>query len=86
METLPLVPDPITAVILVGETTLNDVAAIPPKLTAVAPVKLDPVIVTIDPIFAVEGAIEVMVGIWLPTVTKVGMAASFIEFKVMLTE
>ena len=61
-EMLPLVPDPITAVILVGETILNDVAAVPPKLTAVAPVKLVPVSVTVEPNAAVDGLIVVMVG------------------------
>ena len=43
-------------------TTVNDVAAVPPKLTAVAPVKLVPVIVTVVPDAAVLGVNEVMVG------------------------
>ena len=46
-DTLPEVPDATTAVMLVAETTLNDVAAVPPKLTAVAPVKLVPVMVMV---------------------------------------
>ena len=45
-DTLPDVPAATTAIILVGDTTVNDVAAVPPKLTAVAPLKLVPVIVT----------------------------------------
>ena len=45
--TLPVAPAPTTAVILVALTTVNEVAAVPPKLTAVAPVKFVPVIVTV---------------------------------------
>ena len=45
--TLPVVPAPTTAVMEVALTTLNEVAAVPPKLTAVAPVKLVPVKVTV---------------------------------------
>ena len=45
--TLPVVPAATTAVILVALTTVNEVAIVPPKLTAVAPVKLVPVIVTV---------------------------------------
>ena len=44
--TLPVAPVPTTAVIVVALTTVNEAAAVPPKLTAVAPVKLVPVIVT----------------------------------------
>ena len=44
---LPVAPVPTTAVMLVALTTVNDVAAVPPKLTAVAPVKFVPVIVTV---------------------------------------
>ena len=45
--TLPVAPAPTTAVILVALTTVNEVAAVPPKLTAVAPVKSVPVMVTV---------------------------------------
>jgi hypothetical protein len=45
--TLPVDPAPITAVMEVALTTLNEVAAVPPKLTADAPVKLVPVMVTV---------------------------------------
>ena len=61
-ETLPVDPLPTTAVMLVALTTLNDVAAVPPKLTAVAPVKLVPVIVTVTPAAAATGVKDVMVG------------------------
>jgi hypothetical protein len=61
-ETLPDVPAATTAVMLVELTTVNDVAAVPPKLTAVAPVKLVPVIVTVRPGPAEVGVNEVMVG------------------------
>ena len=60
--TLPLAPAPTTAVMLVAETTVNDVAAMPPKLTAVTPVKLVPVMVTIEPPTAKVGVNDVMVG------------------------
>ena len=45
-ETAPDVPAPTVALILVELTTVNVVAAVPPKLTAVAPVKFVPVILT----------------------------------------
>ena len=61
--TLPEVPDATTAVMLVAETTLNDVAAVPPKLTAVAPVKFVPVMVTDVPTAPLIGVKLVMVGI-----------------------
>jgi hypothetical protein len=60
--TLPDEPVPTTAVILVAELTVNDVAATPPKLTAVAPVKLVPVIVIEVPVPALVGLNEVIVG------------------------
>ena len=60
--TLPEVPDATTAVMLVAETTLNEVAAVPPKLTAVAPVKLVPVMVTVAPIAALIGLNDATVG------------------------
>ena len=60
---LPEAPVPTVAVILVDELTVNDVAAIPPKLTAVVPVKLVPVIVTVVPVTALVGVKEVMVGV-----------------------
>jgi len=60
--TLPEVPIPTTAVIVFASTTVNDVAAVPPKLTAVAPVRFVPVIVTVDPLPALVGVSEEMVG------------------------
>jgi hypothetical protein len=45
--TLPVDPAPITAVMEVALTTVNEVAAVPPKLTALTPVKFVPVIVTV---------------------------------------
>ena len=60
--TLPVVPAPTTAVILVAELTVNEEAATPPKFTAVAPVKLVPVIVIDDPIPPLDGVKEVIVG------------------------
>jgi hypothetical protein len=60
--TFPLVPAATTAVMLVAETTLKEVAAVPPKLTAVAPVKLVPVKVMVAPVAALVGVKEVMTG------------------------
>ncbi len=45
--TLPVAPVPTTAVMLVALATVNEVAAVPPKLIADAPVKFVPVIVTV---------------------------------------
>ena len=61
-EIVPVVPVATTTVILVALTTTNDVAAVPPKLTAVAPVKFVPVIVTVAPAPAVVGVKDVIVG------------------------
>jgi hypothetical protein len=61
-ETLPDAPPATTAVIVVAFTTLNEEADVPPKLTAVAPVKLVPVMVTVVPDPALVGAKEVMLG------------------------
>ena len=58
--TFPDAPAPITAAMDVEETTLKDVAGVPPKLTAVAPVKLAPVMITVvsvDPVVGVKDAI-----------------------------
>ena len=60
--TFPLVPAATTAVMLVAETTLKEVAAVPPKLTAVVPVKLVPVNVTVLPVAALVGVNEVIIG------------------------
>ena len=45
-ETTPEAPAATVALMLVALTTVNVDAAVPPKLTAVAPVKLFPVMVT----------------------------------------
>ena len=60
--TLPLVPDATTAVIWVKEFTVKELAAVPPKLTAVAPVKLVPVITTETPVPELVGVKEEMAG------------------------
>jgi hypothetical protein len=61
-DTFPDAPFAITAVILVADTTVNEVAAVPPKLTAVAPVKLVPVRVTVVRVDAFVGVNEAIVG------------------------
>ncbi|MNT69827.1 hypothetical protein D3C72_2081690 [compost metagenome] len=53
--TLPLLPVPTVAVIIVGETTEKDVALTPPKFTDCMPVKLLPVMVTVCPAAATTG-------------------------------
>ncbi len=58
----PVAPLPTVAVIEVALTTVKDAAAVPPKATAVAPVKLVPVMVTIVPVPPLLGVNEVMVG------------------------
>jgi len=60
--TLPVAPAPTTAVILVAELTVNEVAATPPKLTAVAPLKFVPVIVIDVPAPPLDGENDVIVG------------------------
>ena len=62
--TFRLVPEPAgtTAVILVAELTVIEVAAVPPKVTEVAPVKPVPVIVTEAPAAALVGDIDVIAG------------------------
>jgi hypothetical protein len=63
-DTVPVVPDATVAVIDVGDTTVNVVAGVPPKLTVVVPVKFVPVKITTAPALAVVGVNEVMVGAW----------------------
>ena len=60
--TLPVAPAPTTAVIEVALTTVNELAATPPKLTAVAPVKFVPVKVTVCPVLADVGLKELIAG------------------------
>jgi hypothetical protein len=60
--TLPVVPLATTAVMVVASTTVYEVAAEPPKLTVVAPVKLVPVMVTVAPVAADVGVNEVILG------------------------
>jgi hypothetical protein len=60
--TAPVAPAPTTAVILVALTTVNEVAAVPPKLTAVAAVKLVPVMVMACPVLPDVGLKDVIVG------------------------
>jgi hypothetical protein len=59
---LPVAPVPTRAVMLVDELTVNEEAATPPKLTAVAPVKLVPTIVIDVPVAPLVGVKEVIVG------------------------
>ena len=61
--TSPVEPPPTTAVIVLGETTVNEVADVPPKLTDVAPLRFVPIIVTVVPLPVVVGVKEVIVGV-----------------------
>jgi hypothetical protein len=62
--TAPVVPAGDVAVIVVALVTVNDAAAVAPKLTAVAPVNVVPVIVTVVPpvLGPDDGATVVTVG------------------------
>jgi hypothetical protein len=60
--TLPDEPAVTIAVILVGESIVNDAAAVPPKLTAFVPVKFEPVIVIVEPATPNVGVKELMEG------------------------
>ncbi len=60
--TFPLAPVPTTATIVVALTTLKDLAAVPPKLTELAPVRLVPVRVTVWPSRTEVGEKELRVG------------------------
>jgi hypothetical protein len=53
--TFPVAPEPTTAEILVSELTTNEETGMPPKLTAVAPLKFIPFISTVAPVAAVVG-------------------------------
>ena len=61
--TSPEAPLPTTALMVEEFTTVNEVAATPPNLTWVAPVKLVPIITTVAPAAALFGLNEVIVGI-----------------------
>ncbi|MEI6565629.1 MAG: hypothetical protein WCR20_03060 [Verrucomicrobiota bacterium] len=60
--TLPEVPAATMAVICVAELTVKEVAAVLPKLTAVAPVKFVPVMTTLAPLQVAVGVNEVIAG------------------------
>jgi hypothetical protein len=61
-ETIPEPPEGVIATIVVAEITVNVLAEIPPKLTAVAPRKLFPVMVTLVPAIETAGIIEFTTG------------------------
>ena len=61
-EILPVEPLPTIAVIRVAEFTVKLAAAVPPMLTAVAPLRLVPVMVSAVPLPPEVGVKEVIVG------------------------
>ena len=60
--TAPDAPTPTTAVMVLSSTTVKLAAGEPPKLTAVAPVKLFPEMVTVLPVVSLVGAKEEITG------------------------
>ena len=72
---VPVVPLPTVAVICVAEFTVKELTAVPPIVTALAPVKFIPVIVTVLPAQPEEGVKEVIEGVTAqltPVVTPPG--------------
>ena len=61
-DTIPSAPAPTTAVIIVEDITVKLFAGIPPKLTADAPVRFNPVIVTVLPVPVAKGVKEIIDG------------------------
>ena len=61
-ERFPLAPAPTMAVMLLAELTVKELAGSPPKSTAVAPVKLLPLMVTVVPVPPVCGVKELICG------------------------
>jgi hypothetical protein len=60
--TLPQFPALTTAEIVVLLFTVKELAAVPPKLTAVAPVRLVPVMVMVVPVAELVGVNDMIVG------------------------
>jgi hypothetical protein len=86
-ETLPLPPDPTTAVMLLEDTTVKETAAIPPKLTELAPLKFVPVIVMVEPGTAVLGLTEVIAGAGISLmITGISAEVWLTDCFVILTE
>ena len=77
----PLEPEPNTALMVVLLTTVKELAAVPPKLTLVALIRLFPVIVTVAPVPPKVGVKEAMLGMqFLPASLKVQPKVPIIEF------
>ncbi len=55
-------PESKTAVMLEGESTLKEIAGVPPKVTAETPIKLVPAIVIIVPFCPYFGEKEIIEG------------------------
>ncbi|GAA2374738.1 hypothetical protein GCM10010170_078010 [Dactylosporangium salmoneum] len=70
-------PAGVTAVIRVGLTTVNDVAAVPSKVTAVAPVNPVPVIVTaVPPVLGPELGLMLDTTGWVTALASAGAPLS----------
>jgi hypothetical protein len=62
-ETLPLAPAPTVANIAESDRTLIESAATPPNLTTVVPLKCDPKIVTVVPLWPLFGVKDLITGV-----------------------
>ena len=62
-DTEPVVPPPTTAVMVKGDTSVNDAAGVPPKVTADVLSKSVPVIVTVVPFVPAWGVKPVITGL-----------------------
>jgi hypothetical protein len=62
IATLPDAPEPTRALITDELATIKELAGTPPKVTDVAPEKLDPLICTVIPVPAIMGVKLVIVG------------------------
>ena len=83
MLKLPVDPVPTTATRIVEDSTLNDATTVPPSDTELAPVRLVPVIVMVDPLLAEVGVNKLMVGV-LPAIYVNPVSAAVPPAAVML--
>jgi len=80
----PLAPLPAMAVIWVAEFIIKLEAAVPPKLTTVAPIRLVPVITTDVPLPPEIGEKDVIVGIVLAVVVVVVLVVAVVVVEVLV--
>jgi hypothetical protein len=61
-DTSPVVPASTRAIMVSGDTTVNEAAGVPPKLTELVPAKFVPVMVILVPATATAGSNELIIG------------------------